>query len=423
MNYASFIFENYHYEPATGEVLFEYSFDSVRRFTERVRVAKSDSYDHETLDRALQLAFILAGLSYYKTFPTSMLDLRNIQLTRSQAAFFSEVYRDGLSQFVYENKLNPEDIAQFEATETEARTTHASTGSGFLVLQSGGKDSLLLAELLREARVDFAPWYISSSEALPEVLRSVGDTYHRRRDLDTQALRQATDDGALNGHVPITFIIASYAILDAILLGKDRVLMAIGHEGEEPYTYIDEYAVRHQWSKTWHSEQLLASYVRENIAPNLNVGSPLRQFSELKISQLFSELCWDKYATKFASCNIANYRQGHDNTSLTWCARCAKCANSFLLFAAFRPPEDLMQLFDENLFEVVELEDDFRGLLGIDDSVKPFECVGETDELRKAYEFALANGYTPLPFEVPASAFDENVRYESQSWASDTIEQ
>lgn len=37
--------------------------------------------------------------------------------------------------------------------------------------------------------------------------------------------------------------------------------------------------------------------------------------------------------------------------------------------------------------------------------MKPFECVGEIDELRQAYELKLP-GYPELPFAVPKSKFN-----------------
>jgi hypothetical protein len=34
----------------------------------------------------------------------------------------------------------------------------------------------------------------------------------------------------------------------------------------------------------------------------------------------------------------------------------------------------------------------------------------------------LANGYTPLPFDVPTSDFDKDVLGDSQAWASQMIQ-
>ena len=77
----------------------------------------------------------------------------------------------------------------------------------------------------------------------------------------------------------------------------------------------------------------------------------------------------------------------------------------------------------QDLFEKPLLTETFKGLLGIDGVMKPFECVGETDELRRAYHMAMARGgYKPVPFDVPDSDFDYEKRYDSQGWANEMVQ-
>ena len=52
------------------------------------------------------------------------------------------------------------------------------------------------------------------------------------------------------------------------------------------------------------------------------------------------------------------------------------------------------------------LTETFKGLLGIDGVMKPFECVGEVDELRLAYHMAQKIHDYKLPFNVPSTDFD-----------------
>ena len=374
------------------------------------------------LNAALQLTFILAGTSYYKAFPTKKLVVKNISLTEYQANFFNTVYSHGLSQFIFENQLERSDIGLFQAS-ANAESVHTKyNGNGILLLQSGGKDSLLLAELLLRAQIEYIPWYISQSESIPHVLHTLAyPVVHPIRQIDIDGLDTAKQLNALNGHVPVTFITLGYSLIDVVLRGKNTLLTAIGHEGEEPHAYIGDFAVTHQWSKTWPAEQLFQEYVTKNIG-DIHVGSPLRSFSELKIAKLFVENAWKKYGRNFSSCNLANYKLGHDNSELYWCGKCPKCANSFLLFAGFVQPEELQEVFGANLFDEPSLVDSFKGLLGMDAVMKPFECVGEIDELRRAYELALANGYRPLPFDVPASNFDIDIQYPAQAWATEMIQ-
>ena len=102
---------------------------------------------------------------------------------------------------------------------------------------------------------------------------------------------------------------------------------------------------------------------------------------------------------------------------LGWCGECAKCANSFLLFAPFVAFDDLIDVFNgENLLAKPGLAVVYKGLLGIDDVEKPFECVGEEAELRLAYQLARQNDSRyMLPFDVPGSTFDYEAEYPAQS--------
>ncbi len=281
-----------------------------------------------------------------------------------------------------------------------------------------------MASLLAKAGIEFTPWYVSSADEHPEILDQFETPLSvTKRLLDHEALQVAQADGGKNGHVPVTYILQSLALIEAILRGKDTVLVAIAHEGEEAHDWIGDLPVNHQWSKTWQAEQDFSRYVERYVAKGFKIGSPLRQYSELKMAELFAHYAWDKVGHQFSSCNVANYQQGYANTTLQWCGECPKCANSYLLFAPFIEARELQSLFNgEDLFTKPLLKDTFKGLLGIDGVMKPFECIGEIDELRSAYHKALTRGgYRPLPFDVPESSFDYEQTYPAQEWATKMI--
>ena len=419
--YKKFIFVGYEYDDQTGVASFRYCFDNERWFEETASFEPASNYDKPVFNRVLFMAFILAGISYYKTFPTKQVGLRRGAFSENEAKFFGEVYRDGLSQFVYENELSPNDIAAFTGDHTKKPLSYA--GVGMVALQSGGKDSLLLAELLKRSGHDFTVEHMRQSTTYPAVIDRIDKPVRTfRRTIDSAALTVAAEEGGLNGHVPITLIVLAYSLLDAVLHNQNIVLSAIGQEGEEPHHYLGDYAVRHQWAKTWRAEQLLISFIHRNISQNLYIGSPLRSLSELKIAGLFARFAWDKYGDSFSSCNVANYTQGHDNDTLAWCGSCPKCANSFLLFSGFIPRDQLTSLFGSDLYENQALMQDFKGLLGIDGVSKPFECVGEIGELRRAYWLGRRNAHSALPFDVPESDFDIDGAGPSQGWASEMIQ-
>ncbi len=424
--YQAFCFEEYSFDG--GVARFRYSFDHERYFEEKITFPSVEQYDQQVFDRVRKLAFLIVGVSYYKCFPTRQVDFGSLQLSKLDAELFMAVYHDGMSQFMFENKLGLRDMLADIRSEhlPDAVESVAYDGEGILTLQSGGKDSLLVATMLEQHSLEFLPWYMSQNGGSHPLVLDNFETPLRviERDIDRDALKQAREDGGLNGHVPVTYITFSLALMDAVLNRKDTVLVAIGQEGNEPHEYIGDLPVNHQWAKTWQAEQLFMHYIQTAITTNLRLGSPLRGLTELRVAELFVERAWARFGHSFSSCNLANYQQAHDNQTLVWCGECPKCANSFLLFAPFVDPAELQAIFNsENLLQKPGLVETYKGLLGIDGVMKPFECVGEVDELRLAYQMAndRFGAMYALPFDVPSSNFDYKTTRESQSWASDLL--
>ena len=412
---AVFRFLSYYFDRSTYTATFVYQGIDNIIFTEKIFFApkpgtNTSSFNRlddpgltQLLDQAMFLAFILIGTSYYKAHPT-----KNIRLDRPlddfQARFFSTVFQEGLSQYAFENRLTRDKLATFKPTPGfQNKPAVEYRGQGVLALQSGGKDSLLVAELLNEHNINFVPWYISSSSdrSHPNVIDHLDDGFNHQkasvvyRQIDHLHLQQT---GGLNGHVPVTFIVESLALIQAILNNQNVILTSIGREGEEPHAMIGDLPVNHQWSKTWQAEQLMTEYIKRYLSPDLHLGSPIRHLSELRIADLFVQKCWQKYGYSFSSCNEANYKQNNQNSTLKWCGHCAKCANSYLLFCPFIPPQFLQSLFgDKDLFLDQNLIQIFKGLLGVGGEMKPFECVGSVEELRSAYHHRMTTPPIPLP--------------------------
>ena len=412
---AVFRFLSYYFDRSTYTATFVYQGIDNIIFTEKIFFApkpgtNTSSFNllddpglTQLLDQAMFLAFILIGTSYYKAHPT-----KNIRLDRPlddfQARFFSTVFQEGLSQYAFENRLTRDKLATFKPTPGfQNKPAVEYRGQGVLALQSGGKDSLLVAELLNEHNINFVPWYISSSSdrSHPNVIDHLDDGFNHQkasvvyRQIDHLHLQQT---GGLNGHVPVTFIVESLALIQAILNNQNVILTSIGREGEEPHAMIGDLPVNHQWSKTWQAEQLMTEYIKRYLSPDLHLGSPIRHLSELRIADPFVQKCWQKYGYSFSSCNEANYKQNNQNSTLKWCGHCAKCANSYLLFCPFIPPQFLQSLFgDKDLFLDQNLIQIFKGLLGVGGEMKPFECVGSVEELRSAYHHRMTTPPIPLP--------------------------
>ncbi len=466
-----FKFLSYYFDKPSLTGVFVYQGIDNIIFTEKIRFAPhpkaaegkrfnalDDKDLNKILDHAMFLAFMLIGTSYYKAHPTPFVHVPK-KLDVFQAEFFNNVFQEGLSQFAFENGLVRNNLAHFyPAAGFAAESALPYKGDGILCLQSGGKDSLLVATMLAEQGKDFTPWYVSAGQnnEHPAVIDQLFEQdLHKYASVATRSidLEHLKESGGLNGHVPVTYINAALAVIQAILNNQNVVVTAIGQEGAEPAAYIGDMAINHQWSKTWEAELQFADYVKRYISEDIHVGSPIRKYTELRIAELFVQKCWQRYGYSFSSCNQANYKQATNNSQLSWCGNCAKCANSYLLFCPFLPPQSLQALFsDTDLLAKPSLTETFRGLLGIEGSMKPFECVGSFDELRYAYHHRMkvapvlvpkteergvldtlfnknqpalpeATLYQPLyadlPFEVPASNFDYKKEADCQAFFKD----
>jgi hypothetical protein len=81
------------------------------------------------------------------------------------------------------------------------------------------------------------------------------------------------------------------------------------------------------------------------------------------------------------------------NLDKPWCRRCAKCVYVWLNYLAYLPEQAVAPIFPENLFETSENMGLFRQMLGLE-SHMPFECIGQMDETKLAFEVCRRKGMT-----------------------------
>ncbi len=141
-------------------------------------------------------------------------------------------------------------------------------------------------------------------------------------------------------------------------------------------------AVNHQWSKSEEFERAFGDLVLSTLGAGISVFSYLRPRSELWVSQQFARLTG--YHRAFRSCNRA-FHQDPAQRLDHWCGQCDKCCFIDLVLAPFMDREELVAVFGgREPLEDPANEARFRALLGLGAGVKPFECVGDTDECRAA---------------------------------------
>ncbi len=399
--YQQFIFKRYSFDPSTKTVELEYGFDDALTFTERLKFDFDFiGYDAAALDRAVQQLFFMAGVSYYKAYLPSAIEVKAGQLDEVAAAFYNQTYQNGLGEFFYVNKLDPLIAVNFPANSDSLTPVAAEPASGLLVGIGGGKDSLTTVELLRDKFPDMATWSLGHRDQLtPQVERIGLPHYWVERSIDRQIIDLNAAD-ALNGHIPISAIIACVGTIVAILSGKRDVVVSNEQSANEPtLTYLGV-AINHQYSKSQAFESAYQALLKRNFGDSSRYYSSLRPLSELYIAELFAKRGFEKYHDVFSSCNSA-FRQGEHH--LFWDGTCPKCAFIFLVLTPFIERPQLEALFSgKNLLLDPSLAETYKNLIGIAGD-KPLECVGEIKESRAAMRLAQRQ-YPELAydFELPA---------------------
>ena len=415
--YQTFYFERYEYDEAARVIRLQYSLDRKVHFTDEVEFLfepKAD-YDREVFARVLRGLWLMSGVSYIKTALPPRIVIDGDKLAPAEADFFSNIYRLGLGQLVYEQGLSLDRIATFPADAPAGPAPLPYAGVGDLVGFGGGKDSLVSTAVLDSGDVDYATFSATylpvSNSALAELAKRVGRPHLAiQRRFDPQ-LHELNRDGAYNGHIPVTAVIAFIGLAAAVLTGRSRLIFSNEASAGEGNVEYEGVQINHQYSKTLEFERLLSRYIHDVISPGLASFSLLRPLGELQIAEVFARDLYDRYAGHFSSCN-RNFQ--HHQQRFSWCGKCPKCAFVFLIMAPFVPKDRLVNLIGHDLLADPELDETYRELLGLSGH-KPFECVGEIDECRAALRMALETGNYPEAkrFKVPEGSYDYRAAHES----------
>lgn len=383
MSYQTFVFRSYTFDATAKTLTLQYGYDDVLTFTETFTFNFDfTKYDSAALDRACQHLFFMAGVSYYKAYLAPDITIQAGEIDESLAAFLNKTYQRGLGEFFYLNKLNPATNITFPVT-AKILNKLSINGNGQLLGLGGGKDSLVSVELLRN-QPKLATWSVGHRSQLSGLVGAIGlPHYWVERTWDQQLLR-LNEQGAYNGHVPISAILACIGTVTAILSGKRDVVVSNESSASEPNLTYQGVAINHQYSKSLEFEQDYQELLAANFGDSIRYYSLLRPLSELRISELFSNTAFEKYKAVFSSCNRAFT---HQSNQMFWCGQCPKCAFVFLALTPFIKRDDLEGLWGKNLLLDSALEPTYRQLLGIEGS-KPLECVGEVKESRAAMKLA-----------------------------------
>lgn len=358
-------------------------------FTETLILPKAPNFkkvSKEALNKALEGLHIILGISYYKLYCATKVKL-SYNLTKEEADFWNTVYRKGLGEFFYKNKLNPNNSPKFPySKKIKLNFKETEKNNNILLAVGGGKDSIVAAELLKEGNLNFTSFSSDiqkKSELVNKIINLIGkDSLRITRILDDKIFDK--NIWIYKGHIPISAIYAFLMLLSAVLYKYSYILVANEYSSNFGSLKYKGEDINHQWSKSFEFEMLFQNYARKFVSPNIFYFSLLRPFYEIRIAKLFSK--YKKYFHLFSSCN-KNFAIGSGQNKAFWCCQCAKCVFVFTLLSAFLAKKDLIKTFGKNLYQDKGLLPLFKDTLGFG-KAKPFDCVGTFEEAKVALYLA-----------------------------------
>ncbi|HRY63665.1 MAG TPA: hypothetical protein P5267_03640, partial [Patescibacteria group bacterium] len=259
-----FQFAKYQFNPRNGVVLFDYALDNIC-FQEKLLlppVSKLNKKQLAALDLALFNLFLIAGISYYKTYCPKKIDLGKYKLSREQAAFWNKVYTKGLGEFFYKNKLDWRGLVNFPFDKNyQPKAVKIPAGKKSLVPIGGGKDSIVVLETLKTQGKKISLLNLTSqkenNKIITDTARVAGEKLIRvRRQIAPELIALNHKKGVYNGHVPFSAYLAFLTLAVAIIDGDKEI--AVGNERSANYGNVKYLGViiNHQWSKSLDFEKL-----------------------------------------------------------------------------------------------------------------------------------------------------------------------
>ncbi len=404
--YKEFIYKDYIINELDNkyEIVFIYSLDNKIEFNNKIYINKIqkgfmvDIYSDISKMCIFNIG-IAEAISYYKTTCSKVFNVECGYLDDYQTKWWQKLIYNGLGELRYLNGFEHIEIDDFISIISNKELKGSFNNidfnkyeyNGNLIPIGGGKDSIVTLELLKQ--YENTPFmFYHKRQASYDTCKVAGfdekDTFEVDRNLDTK-LFELNEKGYINGHVPISSMIAFVSFLSAILLGKEYIVLS--NESSSNEGNIEGTNINHQYSKSFEFEQDFNDYTSKYFTDKIKYFSLLRPISEYQITKQLVK--YDKYLNIFRSCN-AGIKQN------IWCGKCPKCVFVYILLSPFLQKDKLNEIFNKNMLEDIQLELEFRKLIGLEIE-KPFECVGTKDEIIYALKkYISSNDIKALPILV-----------------------
>ena len=431
-NSRKFIFETYRFDVASMQAHFYYSlldeknpentkgFEEIIDFDDPNFDIRAD-IDFGVLENILFHLHLALWISYYKAYPTEKLLIKSWNIDEESLGFWKKFYINWLWEFLFQNKISPKNLFQFECiSDRNIEKKEFSISEKSLVPIWGWKDSIVSLELLEKNNFEFDTFVFWKIDSIKQDCINISDknNFFVSRKI-SENLFQLNQQWYFNGHVPITWIIAFVMHCVAYLFDYKYLVLSNELSANFWNTTWQWVEINHQWSKSLEFEVDLKKYVEKNISEKIKYFSLLRGMYEIKIAKLFSQL-WKKYFSAFSSCNNNFKIQKEKNHSGIWCNSCPKCAFVYTMLHPFLSSDEIHEIFGKDLYEDENLEELFSELLWIS-WIKPFECVGTNQEVTLAMYYSYKNfTWENLPFIL--KIFQEKVLVNFEENTINTLE-
>lgn len=354
-------------------------------------------------DPALAFRVGLGLAPYFFSFLTpDRLAVRAGPLAPAEQAQWERWYTLGLAEKCYRHRLDPGTrITPQPQRELPPVCAPAPARDGdTLLMNGGGKDTAVAAELLRAAGVRFRWLSVNDKPAQRGLREASGDAAGLVVTVGWEKLPPVTAF-RYPGIPPVLLFFDLAAVMAARMAGAGAV--AVGNErsadfGNLSYRGLE---INHQYSKSEAFERELAALLTA-LGSGVTFYSPLRPLYELQIAEAFAAL--PAYHARFMSCN-----QGQVGGRREWCGRCAKCAFLALILGPFLSAEQTLAIFGRDFLDDAALLPELLAIAGLEGH-KPFECVGRPEEALAAVEAWPPDREPPLAIRELRARIPEDAR-------------
>jgi hypothetical protein len=422
-NYPEFVYESYAWEIKGKDFHLSFCFKNGEIEYNPTVVIKNiiaRSIDKRILDNLVFNLGMIEMLSYWKATCSKKIIINAGSIDKKQINWFKDILINGMGQFFYENKINftAPDFVEIVSCGKSAFKKGKVTKNGILIPIGGGKDSAVTLELMKKFKKDVDCFALNPNLNIMEMFKVSG--YNNmivcERKIEDKLL-ELNKKGYLNGHTPFVAYLSFLTVLVSVLFNKKYIAFSNEDSSNEGNVKWLGYDINHQYSKTYDFEGKFRKYCADYLVDNLEYFSILRLMYELQIARIFSYM--KNYFPVFLSCNESQKtNSGTKKKTGKWCGACPKCLFVYMVLYPFVSKDDLLSIFNEDLFEKKELLPILKELIG-EKAVKPFECVGT----RKEALVALYLAYKKSPERpVLLKYFEKEILPKHKDWEKMSLE-